>query len=423
MSKKIGILTYYWPPAGGSGVLRWLRFSNELVALGYDIHIFTFKNPKYPIIDKELIKSINPNIKVNLISGFELPNFLSLRNTKPSESFLTPDYTDISLNYILSNFLLIVRELFFFPDTRKYLVAPSVKYISNYLKKNKLDCLITTGPPHSLHNIGRILKEKKKIRWIADFRDPWSNFFQNKLLNRLNSTQKKHEEKERQIVKSSDAVFTTSKSLKNLFQEVNKNSFCIHSGYDKLIKSKPHNKFRILYAGSLKAIQNPKNLWLALSSLIDENSEFKDLVEIVLIGNIDSEILSCSSFKKVENRKILSYMSKSDLNKEICISEVLVVCSVNIKGCDDIIPGKFFHYLSSNKKILGITNKESDLKKIINETQSGMSFSYNNYTDLKNYIYQCFYEYKNGKDKKVMADKEFLSSNIAKKISKILLKL
>ena len=77
MSKKIGILTYYWPPAGGSGVQRWLRFSNELAKLGHDIHVFTFKNPKYPIVDKELLNKVDSKVKVNFISGFELPNFLT----------------------------------------------------------------------------------------------------------------------------------------------------------------------------------------------------------------------------------------------------------------------------------------------------------------------------------------------------------
>ena len=116
-------------------------------------------------------------------------------------------------------------------------------------------------------------------------------------------------------------------------------------------------------------------------------------------------------------------MSQKDLNKEICISEVLIVCSVNVKGCDDIVPGKFFHYLSSGKKILGISNKGSDLEKIIVETKSGMSFSYDNYQDLKNYIYKCFSDYKDGKVNSQKTNNKFLSSNITIKIDEIISKL
>ena len=251
----------------------------------------------------------------------------------------------------------------------------------------------------------------------------WSNFFQNKLLNKLKSTQKKHRQKEIEIIKSSDAVLTTSVSLKTQFKNINRNSYCIHSGFDKFVSPKSYNKFRILYAGSLKSIQNPKNLWLVLKDLIDTNSSFKESVEIVLIGNIDFDILETKEFKKLKNRKIISYMSQKDLNEEICISEVLVVCSINIKGCNDIVPGKFFHYLSSGKKILGISNKGSDLENIIKETKSGMSFSYNNHTDLKNYIYKCFSDYKDGKVNDQKTDNKFLSSNIAIKIDKIVSKL
>ena len=424
MSKKIGILTYYWPPAGGSGVQRWLRFSNELAKLGHDIHVFTFKNPKYPIMDNELLNKVDSKVKVNFISGFELPNFLSLRNSKPSESFgLTSSKTDISLDYIISNLSLLIRELFFFPDTRKYLISPSIKYISNYNKKSPLDCLITSGPPHSLHYVGESLKNKENLKWISDFRDPWSNFFQNKLLNRLKSTEIKHKKREIEIIKSSDAVLTTSESLQSQFEEINRYSYCIHSGFDRFIPPKSNNKFRILYTGSLKFIQNPKNLWIAIADLIDTDNSFKELVEIVLIGNIDFEILETKEFKKLKQRKIISYMSQNDLNEEICISEILVVCSVNVEGCNDIVPGKFFHYLSSGKKILGISNRGSDLENIIKETKSGMSFSYDNHTDLKNYIYKCFSDYKDGKASSQKTDNKFLSSNIAIKIDKIISKL
>ena len=98
----------------------------------------------------------------------------------------------------------------------------------------------------------------------------------------------------------------------------------------------------------------------------------------------------------------------------------MVVCSVNYADSNDIVPGKFFHYLAANKNILGISNKGSDLEKIINETKSGMSFDYNNYHDLKNYIYESFKSYLEGKSVKKKPDAKYMSSNIAKRIEKII---
>ena len=411
MPNKIGILTYYWPPAGGSGVQRWLRFSNELAKLGHDVHVFTFKNPKYPIVDYELLKKVNSKVKVNFISGFELPNFLTNKNSNSSESYKS------------SGVKSLVRELFFFPDSRKYLISPAAKYIKKYIEKTPLNCLITSGPPHSMHLVGLKLKTTTNLKWITDFRDPWSNFVQNKFLNKLESTKIKHENKENLVLKFSDAVLTTSKSLNNQFKSKNHNTFYTPSGFENFIKPKAHNKFRILYAGSMKEFQNPINLWIALKELIESDISFKDLVEIVLIGNIDKNIIENKEFRLLQNTKIISYLSKDNLDKEISISELLLVCSVNVEGSNDIIPGKFYHYLSSGKKILGISNRGTDLEKIIKETKSGMSFSYDNHADLKNYIYKCFSDYKDGKVNNQKIDSKFLSSNIAKNISEIISKI
>ena len=426
MNKTIGILAYYWPPAGGSGVQRWLRFANHLCDLGWDVHVFTFKNPKYPIREKSSLEIINPKIKVNKIKGFEFPKFM----TSPSENILFNNYySDYSstqsymYDQVARKFIYTLRELFLFPDARKFLINPSYKFLKNYFRKHNLNHLITTGPPHSMHLAGMKLKKDSGIKWIADFRDPWSNFFQNKLLNELDLTIKKHEKAEADVLKNCDGVFTTSESLKSKFSIKNKNSYYVPSGFEKEIESTDHNKFRIIYAGSMKEIQNPKNLWLALHDLIKSDEKFKDLLEIILIGNIDRRVINSIEFKKIRDRKILSYMSKKQLDDEISKSQLQVVCSVNYPDSDDIVPGKFFHYLSSKKNILGISNKGSDLEKIINETKSGMSFDYDNYEDLKNYIYKCYQVFLKGVKPKKELDEKYLSINIAKKIEQIVLNI
>ena len=158
--------------------------------------------------------------------------------------------------------------------------------------------------------------------------------------------------------------------------------------------------------------------------MIESDISFKDLVEIVLIGNIDKNIIEHKEFRlKNKRQKLFLICQKRNLDKEISISELLMVCSVNVEESNDIIPGKFFHYLSSGKKILGISNKGTDLEKIIEETKCGMSFSYDNHADLKNYIYKCFSDYKDGKVNNQKTDSKFLSSNIAKNISEIISKI
>ena len=426
--KSIGILAYYWPPAGGSGVQRWLRFSNHLCDLGWNVHVFTFSNPKYPIVDKHNLKIVNPKIKINKIKGFEFPRFLTKISSQESVYYhvLSNKNSSLTAPFLRYNrlssgryFYHMLRELFLFPDARKFLISPTYKFLKKYYKENNLNTLITTGPPHSMHLAGMKLKQDVGINWIADFRDPWSNFFQNKLLNQLESTMKKHVKAENEVLKNCNAAFTTSQSLRSKFLDKNSNIFYIPSGFEEKIEPVDHDKFRILYTGSMKDIQNPQNLWLALNELIESDENFKKDVEIVLIGNIDRWIINSLEFKKIRDRKILSYMTKKELNLEVSKANLLLVCSVNYADSNDIVPGKFFHYLAANKNILGISNKGSDLEKIINETKSGMSFDYNNYEDLKNYIYKCYQKFLKGEKPRNELNENYLSINIAKEIDKI----
>ena len=426
--KSIGILAYYWPPAGGSGVQRWLRFSNQLCNLGWDVHVFTFSNPKYPIVDKHNLEIVNPKIKINKIKGFEFPQFLTKISSQESVYYhvLSNKNSSLTAPFLRYNrlsqgkyFYHMLRELFLFPDARKFLINPTYKFLKKYYKENNLNTLITTGPPHSMHLAGMKLKQDIGVNWVADFRDPWSNFFQNKLLNQLESTMKKHVKAENEVLKNCDAAFTTSQSLRSKFLDKNSNVFYIPSGFEEKIEPTDHDKFRVLYTGSMKDIQNPQNLWLALHELIESDKKFNKDVEIVLIGNIDRWIINSLEFKKIRDRKILSYMPKKELNLEISKANLLVVCSVNYADSNDIVPGKFFHYLAANKNILGISNKGSDLEKIINETKSGMSFDYNNYEDLKNYIYKCYQKFLKGEKPRNELNENYLSINITKEIDKI----
>ena len=187
--KSIGILAYYWPPAGGSGVQRWLRFSNHLCDLGWDVHVFTFKNPKYPVLDNSTLEKVNPLIKVSKVSGFEFPSFFTKLSSEESVYYhtISNNYPSFGTTFSKYNhlsqgryFYHMVRELFLFPDARRFLINPTYKFLKQYYKENNLNALITTGPPHSMHLAGMKLKQDIGINWIADFRDPWSNFIQNK---------------------------------------------------------------------------------------------------------------------------------------------------------------------------------------------------------------------------------------------------
>ena len=169
--KKVLIITYYWPPAGGPGVQRWLKFTKYLRDFDIEPVIYTIDNPSYPVLDFSSENEIPKDIEVLKQPIFE-PNsvftFFRVNNKKESAGFLNPNPT------LLGKMIQYIRANYFIPDGRKFWIQPSVKFLSNYLKNHKIDVIISTGPPHSMHLIGLKLKKQLGIKWISDFRDPWT---------------------------------------------------------------------------------------------------------------------------------------------------------------------------------------------------------------------------------------------------------
>lgn len=394
---KILIISYYWPPSGGSGVQRWLNFSNHLTKLGWDITVLTAKNPNFPIKDKSLLKNINKSIKHLFVPIFEPTIFFNQKKTM----------LNINSKGILKRFIYWIRANLFFPDSRCFWIKKATKVASEYIKKNGIDYLITTAPPFSAHIIGLNLKNKFKIKWISDFRDPWSNFFQFKLLPMSKSIINKHKKFEFNCLQNSDLIITTAPSLTKLYSSVNKNTVTITNGFESYIEGTKSKKFLIIYAGVMNNIQNPTMLWKVLSDICLENSTFKTDLEVKMIGTFGNEIKNnlnlCSLKSKI---KFLSYIEKNKLDIELSYAHLLILCSVN-QNNNPIIPGKLFYYFSFKTKILAFEKPNNDVGRVLNETNSGKSFDFDNYDDLKEHIINLYQEYK--------LEKKYISKNYCEK--------
>ena len=386
INNKILIISYYWPPAGGSGVQRWLNFSNQLSKKGWDVTVFTALNAKYPIIDNKLSKTINSSLKVVKIPIFEPTRFLKSNKSE-----------NINSNNFFTKILFWVRANLFFPDSRMFWIKKVSRQATDYINQNNINCLITTAPPFSVHLIGLNIKKATNVKWISDFRDPWSDFFQLKLLPLLTFQIKRHAKAERQCLKFSNAVLTTSPTLTSKYSKVNENSHTVFNGFDSFIKLKDSNKFLFMYSGVMKSVQNPKNLWYVLEEISKENKSFFQDLKVRIIGDIDDEVKSELNGKLIESKvKFEKYLEREELDKEISKSKILILSSVNLDSVDNIIPGKLYYYFSIKRPILGFSSINSDVSEIIKKTNSGRVFDYSNKIDLKNHILELYNNYKTG---------------------------
>jgi len=231
--KKILIITYYWPPAGGPGVQRWLKFVKYLPDFGIQPFVYIPENPTYPIVDENLVKEVSDKaiiVKHKIFEPYQLASFFSKNKTKKISSGIIPNQKKQSF---MDKTFLWIRGNLFIPDARVFWVKPSVSYLEKYIRENNIDTIITSGPPHSLHLIGLELKQKLNVKWFADFRDPWTTIGYHKSLRLSNYAAKKHKALERQVLNSADTIIVTSNTTKIEFQAITSKPIAvITNGYD-----------------------------------------------------------------------------------------------------------------------------------------------------------------------------------------------
>ncbi|MBE7639027.1 glycosyl transferase family 1 [Salegentibacter sp. BLCTC] len=410
--EKVLIITYYWPPAGGPGVQRWLKFVKYLRDFGVEPVVFIPENPNYPMLDASFEAEIPEGItilKKPIFEPYQLAGIFAKNQTETISKGIIAAEENQSL---LQKSLLFIRGNLFIPDARKFWVKPSVKFLKTYLKEQKIKKIITTGPPHSLHLTGLELKKALKLQWIADFRDPWTQIGYHKKLRLTKKSAQKHIELEQEVLNTANHIITTSFTTKAEFAEKTpKPISVITNGFDATEKDlkntgKLDEKFSISHIGSLLSERNPLNLWQAIAELCKENSRFAEDLELKLAGTLSEEVIaSIKSEGLGEKLKVLGYVDHSQAINLQQESRLLLLIEINSKETRGIIPGKLFEYLMAQRPILAIGPKEWDVERILNATDSGAYFQYSEKEKLKSIILAHYSKYKNG-------DTNFVSGNI-----------
>lgn len=400
-SKKLLIITYYWPPAGGPGVQRWLKFVKYLPDFNVQPIVYVPKNPTYPIIDKHLESEVSDKaivLKNPIFEPYQLASFLSKNKTKKISSGIIPNQKKQSL---LEKVMLWIRGNLFIPDARVFWVRPSVKYLEKYIRENEIDTIITSGPPHSLHLIGLELKQKFNLQWLADFRDPWTTIGYHKSLRLSDYAAKKHKKLESQVLNSADTIIVTSKTTKSEFQALtNKPIAVITNGFDveKVEKQTLDTKFSLAHIGSFLSERNPRILWECLVELCSEIPDFKNHLEIKLIGAVSQEVLeTISAFGLNQYLNNLGYVSHAEAVAHQRKSQVLLLIEIDSEETKSILPGKLFEYLVSERPIVAIGPKDSDFADIITNTNTGVFFDYSEKARLKQTIQEYYTRFLEGK--------------------------
>ena len=399
--KKVLIITYYWPPSGGSGVQRWLYFVKYLRLYGWEPIVYTVENGEYPYADEGLSKHIPEGVEVirrPIVEPYDFYRKLSGQKQKVNPTI----FADSKDAGFFRKLFFWIRGNVFIPDPRIFWVRPSVNFLIEYLKEHPVGVIVSTGPPQSLHLIARNLKRKLHIPWLADFRDPWTKIYFFNQMHMSAIAKKIHLNMERSVLKEANVVVTVSEHCKSGFQEtLNRDIEVITNGYEEfeIVKAeRKDDKIRMLCAGVLSQDRNPIRFWKILDDYLSTRPDLKSKFELWMIGNVDPTIINTienSGLKSTLN--VLPSIPHSELQKHLSSADILLL--IGVPAHPEVITGKFFEYLYLKKPIYSISPVDSDLVEILNETQSGYNADFDDEGTLSKNLQLVFDTHKNGQFK------------------------
>ncbi len=399
--KKVLILTYYWPPGGGAGVQRWLKFVKYLQEFGWEPIVYTAENGEMPVIDNSLEKDIPKGITILKTKIWEPYSFYKAFIGRKKDDKINPSFLSENKKISFTEKISVwIRGNFFIPDARKYWIKPSVNYLKDYLEKNPVDVIISSGPPHTIHLIGLGLKKQfPNIKWVADFRDPWTNidFYEELMLSSSSDT--KHKKLELEVLTNADFIISVGKTMsddfKNIYTKQPEKFKVITNGYDEddIYKDviEKDKKFSIAHIGTLVKSRNPETLWKVLKTLVNENESFKKDLEIKLVGKVDffvKEQIEKHGLSSFVNK--IDYLPHADVIKEQQKTKVLLLLVNQTKNAKSILTGKIFEYLAAEVPVLAIGPPDGDLADVLNQTKSGLISNFKDEKQLKENILDIY---------------------------------
>jgi glycosyltransferase involved in cell wall biosynthesis len=369
--KKVLVITYYWPPSGGSGVQRWLKCVRYLRDFGWEPVVYTALDSEYPVIDASLAQEIPAGVEVIRRPIWEPYKLYKRFTGQKKEQRVVSGFLNAQKPSLSRRISMWIRGNVFIPDARKFWIRPSIDFLVDYLRDHPVDAIISTGPPHSMHLIARGVKRKTGIPWIADFRDPWTNIDFYNELQLSGWADRKHHRLEKSVVTEADRVVVVGNVMREEFEVISGRKVdVITNGYDTA-DLRPQSKA----------------FWVALRELKAEIPGFGEDLDVRLVGKADVAAAESIARNGMEDQvTMVDYLPHGEAVVQQGRAQVLLLSINNTPNARGVITGKIFEYLASGRPILCIGPADGDAAHIIEAAQAGLVAGFEDKEKLKSHI-------------------------------------
>jgi len=393
--KKVLFITYYWPPSGKAS-LHWpLKIIKYLPKYGWQPSVLTVKEDTFSQKDETLLEHISPELRVIRTKSYEPFNIYKKFIGKKEDDQLVASETISKSNRSLSHIISIwLRMNLFIPDARVGWYFPAVTSAIKLMKEEKIDAIVSIGPPHSTHLIGKKISKKSNIPHVPVFIDPWVNIIYYKDFKRNKITLSIDNHLEKTVLQNAKAIVFVTETMKNDY--INKYNFIegksnvLYWGYneedfERIIVNKKQKEEKVLvHAGNIFSYQNPNYFW----KQIKKENEKGNKIRIKFIGTVDPEIKKSITKEGLNGiTEYCGFLPYNEMLKNISEADFLLVCATEPRH----VPGKLFEYLRTGNPIIAFGDNNEEVKRILKNSNAGMIFNYDesgeeffaNYINLK----------------------------------------
>jgi len=379
---KVLFISYYWPPSGKASFHWPLKIIKHLSHMGWTPSVLTVDEDTFSQKDGTFQNDLSAEVKIIKAKSYEPFNVYKKITGKRTDEQLVASETISKINKSLTHRLsLWIRMNLFIPDARVGWYFPAVNSGTNFLKDEKVDAIVSIGPPHTTHLVGKKLSSRFRLPHIPVFIDPWIDISYYKNFRRSSLTRKIDKHLEKSVVEKAEAVvFVTKTMLEDFVQKypsIKDKSHVLYWGYseddfkDIPIRENRINEKVIVHAGNIFSYQNPVNFWKQIKKELNNGNKLK----LKFIGTVDPAIKnSLNESGLSEYTEFAGFLPYKKMLEEICNADYLLVCATESRH----VPGKLFEYLRAGKPIIAFGDENEEVKAILQKSNAGMMFGYSN---------------------------------------------